>query len=120
MRKILVVDDEPEIVALIKKRLETSGYAVITASDGAECMKKVHEDRPDLILLDIVMPNQDGLSTFYQLKNDDSTRPIPIIMLTARGETQSIYEAQKFGVIEYFIKPCNWGDLLKCIKKYLE
>ena len=119
-KKILVVDDEHEIVALIKGRLEASGYSVIVAYDGEEGIKKVNEDRPDLILLDIVMPNKDGLTMFKQLKNDDSTRRIPVLLLTARGETSSIIEAERFGVTEYFIKPCDWEQLLECIQKYLK
>ena len=119
MRKILVVDDDREIVGLIKKRLETHGYAVVTAFDGNEGIAKVHAESPDLILLDMVMPNKDGLTMFRQLKNDEATRTIPVIMLTAKGETSAVLEAQKFGVTEYFIKPCEWDDLLKCIKTYL-
>jgi DNA-binding response OmpR family regulator len=119
MKKILVVDDEPEIVELTKKRLERQGYAVITAFDGVEGIKKVGQEKPDLILLDIVMPKQDGLSMFYQLKKDEATRNIPVILLTAKGETSSVLDAQKLGVTEYFIKPYDWDALLECIKGYL-
>jgi len=120
MKKILVVDDDLEIVALLKKRLETQGFSVITAFDGEEGIKKVYGEKPDLILLDIVMPNKDGFTMFNQLKNDDSTRRTPIILLTAKGETSFLLEAQRFGAMEYFIKPCDWDSLLKCIKKYLD
>jgi DNA-binding response OmpR family regulator len=119
MKKILVVDDDPDIVELTKNRLVRQGYYVVTAFDGVEGIRKVNQEKPDLILLDIVMPKQDGLSMFYQLNNDEASRHIPVILLTAKGETSSVIEAQKFGVTEYFIKPYDWDSLLKCIKHCL-
>ncbi len=120
MRKILVVDDEPEVVAMIKKRLEKKGYSVATGTDGDECIQKATEEKPDLILLDISMPKRDGFNALRELKKDELTRRIPVIMLSGRGETQALFEGEKYGAIDYFFKPCDWEELLKYIRKYTE
>jgi adenylate cyclase len=117
-KKILVVDDEADTVAFTKKRLEKFGYEVVTACDGEEGIKQVTEGKPDLILLDIMMPRMNGLTMLRHLKNEEATRCIPIILLTGRGETSSVFEAQKYGGMEYFVKPCDWEALVKCIRKY--
>lgn len=118
-RRILVIDDEPEVVDLLKKRLEKAGYQVMTATDGPQGFKAAVEQKPDLILLDIIMPDVDGLTVLRQLKAEESTSSIPVVMVTAKGMTDSIFEAQKFGATDYIIKPFQWSELLKFIKRYL-
>jgi len=118
--KILVVDDEPEVVAMIKKRLEKSGYVIFTGSDGDQCVAQAHAQKPDLILLDIMMPTRDGFNALRELKKDEATRRIPVVMLSGRGETQALFEGEKYGAIDYFFKPCDWQELLKYIRKYTE
>jgi len=117
--KILVIDDEPDIVKMLKTRLETGGYQVIAARDGIEGFKKAREQRPDLILLDIIMPEVDGLTVLRRLRSDEATCGIPVIMLTAKGMTDSIFEAQIYGATDYIIKPFRLSELLKFIKRYL-
>lgn len=116
---ILVIDDEPEVVGLLKKRLEKTGYKVITAIDGMEGFKKACEKKPDLILLDIIMPRVDGLDILRRLRAEESTCEIPVVMVTAKGRTDSIFEAQTYGATDYIIKPFQWSELLRFIKRYL-
>jgi len=117
--KILVIDDEPEVVELLKKRLERIGYQVITATDGMGGFKKACEQKPDLILLDIIMPEVDGLTVLRRLRAEEATCEIPVIMVTAKGRTDSIFEAQRYRATDYIIKPFEWSELLKLIKRYL-
>ena len=118
--RILVVDDEPDIVLMIRMILEAKGFAVITASDGEEGLQKAIAEKPDLILLDIIMPKKDGFKMLSEIKKDDSVRDIPVILLTAKGETSSLFEAKRFGATDYIIKPVMAQDLLKYIGRYLK
>lgn len=117
--KILLVDDEPEVVQILSKRLSREGYAVVTATNGREGLRRALEERPQLILLDIVMPECDGFSVLRELKAQESTREIPVIMVTARSETGVLLEGQKYGAVDYFIKPLDWHQLLRYIRRYL-
>lgn len=118
-KKILVVDDEPELVAMVKMRLEANQYQVVTATDGAEGLAKALEELPDLILLDIAMPKMDGLQVLRQLKHDRRTRRIPVIMLTASGGSSAIMDSQELQAADYFIKPFDSQELLALIQRYL-
>ena len=82
-KKILVVDDEPEIVELLKSRLTVSGYDVVTAGDGATALRKVRDEKPDLLILDMMLPDIQGSTICAQVKGDEKTSFIPIILLTA-------------------------------------
>jgi two-component system alkaline phosphatase synthesis response regulator PhoP len=117
--KILAIDDEPEVVELLKKRLEKAGYEVVTATGGKEGFKKAIEQKPDLILLDIIMPEVDGLTVLRKLKTEETTTRIPVIMVTAKGMTGSIFEAKSYGATDYIIKPFQWNELLRFVKRYL-
>jgi CheY-like chemotaxis protein len=81
--KVLVIDDEPDVVFLMETRLEAKGYQVISANNGKDGISLAHSEKPDLILLDIMMPDMDGFQVLETLKADPSTRPIPVIGLTA-------------------------------------
>ncbi|KPK97121.1 MAG: hypothetical protein AMJ95_10765 [Omnitrophica WOR_2 bacterium SM23_72] len=118
-RRVLVIDDEIEVVELFKKRLEKAGYQVLTATDGPQGFKAAVEQKPDLILLDIIMPDVDGMTVLRQLKAQESTSNIPVLMVTAKGMTDSIFEARKYGATDYIIKPFQWDELLKFVKRYL-
>lgn len=118
-KKILVVDDEPEVVQLVGRRLQREGYAVITAVSGRDGFAKARTEIPHLILLDVIMPDGDGFSILKELKTDETTREIPVIMVTARSETDALLEGQRYGASDYFIKPVDWRQLLHYIKRYL-
>lgn len=117
-KKILVIDDEPDLLELVKKRLEASGYKVVTAQNGIEGFEKAKEEKPNLILLDIMMP-VDGFKVLTQLKADRDTSYIPTIMLTYKGESALIFEAERLGATDYVIKPFDSKTLLSLIKRYV-
>ena len=119
-KKILVVDDEPDVVRILSKSLMADGFEVITANDGLECIAKVENEPPDLILLDNIMPNMDGQAVLEKLKASKETEEIPIIMVTALADEKDITSAQKGGAIEYVVKPFNYNVLLKQIKQSLK
>ncbi|MDA0989517.1 MAG: response regulator [Verrucomicrobia bacterium] len=118
MKKILLVDDEPDFSAMIQMRLEASGYAVVTAINGADGIALAERERPDLIMLDVMMPGMDGFETLRRFRKINATQSTPVIMLTARGESRSIFKAQNLGVTDYLIKPCDSKELLQLVAKY--
>jgi len=118
-KKILVVDDEPEFLTLIGEQLRANGYEVFLAADGTEGLQKAQQEIPNLILLDVVMPNMNGVDMLATLKRKSETRGIPVVMLTAKGETDMILQMQKMGAVDYFIKPFKPEELLAYIKRYI-
>ena len=117
-KTVLAVDDEPDILEAVKDLLEDFGYQVVTCSSGAEAMVKLNELTPHLILLDISMPKMSGLDVLMQLKNNPKTSSIPVIMLTAKMETETIWKAQKMGAVDYIVKPFKADELLKWVRIY--
>lgn len=109
---ILVVDDEPINRNLIERRLEREGYRVLTAENGREAVDKTREERPDLVLLDVMMPVMDGLEACRLIKDDAATQDIPIIFLSARDETQTKVNALALGANDYISKPFKVEELL--------
>ena len=118
-KKILVVDDEENIRKLLEARLKANQYLVITASTGAEALEKAESEAPDLILLDIMMPELDGLEVLRKLKSKFETSSIPVIMLTGKMDTGTIFNAQELEAKDYIIKPFEPQELLDLIKKYI-
>ena len=116
--KILLVDDEPEVLEFLKKRLEKEGFLVSTAKDGVEGLQKAQSELPDLILLDIIMPNKDGFTMLKELRAEESLRSIPVIIVTAKGETSAVFEGQELRATDYLIKPVDFEQLLKYIRRY--
>lgn len=116
-RKILTCDDEKHIVRLIQVNLERQGYEVITAYNGAECLEKVKEDRPDLIVLDVMMPEMTGFEVLDTLKKDPETESIPVIMLTARAQDSDVLRGWQSGVECYLTKPFNPMELIAFVKR---
>jgi two-component system, OmpR family, alkaline phosphatase synthesis response regulator PhoP len=111
-RKILLVDDEPDIVSMTRMRLEASGYEVFTASDGQEGYGMAKEQKPDLLILDLMLPKMDGFQVCRMLKSDEHFRNIPIIMLTAKSQKEDKDYAQKLGVDFFLTKPYEAKELL--------
>ncbi len=111
MATILVVDDEPSILKLVSTSLELRGYTIITAHDGVEALDKAFEHRPDLILLDIMMPKMDGNEVRRRLLKDERTKDIPIVHLSAVGDFQKQAQALDEGVVDYITKPFSPNDL---------
>lgn len=117
--KILVVDDDKDLVNMLVSRLKVQGYEVIPAYDGAEALRMAGSESPDLILLDIIMPVLDGLTVLRRLREAKETKETPIIMITAKGTSRAIFEAQGLGTTDYIIKPINLEELLKIIARYV-
>jgi two-component system alkaline phosphatase synthesis response regulator PhoP/two-component system response regulator VicR len=119
-KKILAVDDERHIVRLVQVNLERAGYQVITAFDGKEALKKVESDKPDLIVLDVMMPHMDGFEVLKHLKSNDTTKDIPVVMLTAKAQDADVFRGWASGVDCYLTKPFNPLELLTFVKRIFE
>jgi len=104
-RKILIVDDEPELVALLEMSLGGEGYSIASAGSGAEALQKVLADRPDLILMDVMLPDVSGTRLTGQIKNDPRTSGIPVIMLTAKDSATDVIVGLNMGADDYVTKP---------------
>ncbi len=118
--KVLVVDDEPNIVQTLKDRLEMNDYQVFVAQNGAEGLKTAQEQSPDVILLDVIMPIMDGHEMLEQLRQQDWGKQISVIMLTARSQAQDIARARACGIEDYIIKPFDLSELLEKIENIVE
>ncbi len=119
-KKILVADDEPDILRTISIMLEGEGYDVITATNGEDAVHKARSDNPDLIILDIMMPQMDGLEAQGRLKNDASTSNIPVIFLTAKSSMPDKIKGLRLGVDDYITKPFDSDELLARMELILE
>lgn len=120
-KKILVVDDEPDILLTVGQMLELNGFEVIRAKDGSECMDKLNECQtdPDLIILDIMMPNISGWDVAAKLKENSKWKDIPIVFLTAKGDTMSVGMGG-LAAVDYIVKPFDIKDLVIRVKKILK
>ncbi|MGE4234408.1 MAG: response regulator [Bacteriovoracia bacterium] len=104
--KILLAEDDPSIQAIAKLALsKTGGHTVSVVKDGREVLEFVSKDKPDLILLDVMMPILDGFQTCIQLKQNDTTKQIPIIFLTAKAQSHEVQHGMNLGAIGYILKP---------------
>lgn len=105
MSKILLVDDDPLMVRMYQKKLTSDGYSVTTAGDGEEALKKLSEEVPDLMLLDIMMPKMNGLEVLKKMKADNKTKSVPVIMLTNIGGSDDDAErGLELGAVAYLTK----------------
>jgi two-component system cell cycle response regulator len=130
LKKILVIDDLPENVFLLQDRLETEGFEILTAYDGRSGINKAVNELPDLVLLDVMMPEMNGIEVCNTLANNPSTACIPIILVTAKSGAEDTKEGLEAGAFDYIKKPFNKVELLARInsalklseaqKKYLE
>ncbi len=103
-KKVLIVDDEKEIVKAISEHLVWSGFQVASAADGEEGLQQAEAFKPDLILLDILMPKMDGIEMLRQLKKEESTKDIPVIVLTNLDSLEKVAESVEAGSAQYLIK----------------
>jgi DNA-binding response OmpR family regulator len=119
-KKILVIDDEPLFVDMLKVRLEHAGYKVVAAFDGQGGLHKAKSERPDLIILDVMLPSMDGYTVCRLLKFDETFRRIPIIMLTVRSQNSDKETGKAVGADAYIAKPYEAEVLINQIKRLLE
>lgn len=118
-KRILAVDDQRQVARLVQVHLERAGFEVTLAYDGAEALEKVREIRPDLVVLDVMMPGIDGFEVLRRLKEDPETEPIPVIMLTARSESDDALEGYDRGAQWYLAKPVDPAELLNYVNNVL-
>jgi two-component system alkaline phosphatase synthesis response regulator PhoP len=118
-KKILIVEDEPDILQLVKLYLEKEGFRTSTAVNGAQALKKVKEDKPDLIVLDLMLPEIDGLEVCKRLRSVPDTAMLPIIMLTAKAEESDTVIGLELGADDYVAKPFSPKALVARIKALL-
>jgi CheY-like chemotaxis protein len=118
-RHILVVDDDPLVVKILREPLERAGYKVNVARQGLEALQKVKETRPDLIILDILMPLMDGFKVARFLKFDKRYKDIPIIVLTSRATEGERKMGEKVGANEYLYKPFRLPHVMNVVQRYM-
>lgn len=106
-KKILLIDDEVDLVDLLQGRLEGAGYEVFVANSGEAGLKMAHEAKPDLILLDVMMPNLNGYQVCRELKKDEQTKRIPVMILTAKVQESDKYWGKECGADDYVTKPVD-------------
>lgn len=120
MKHILAVDDEKSIRRLIEVNLERAGFRVTTACDGLEALEKFQAERPDMVVLDWMMPRMDGFEVLTRLKADPATAEVPVILLTSKAQDQDMFSGWKAGADLYLTKPFNPGELVTFVKQILE
>jgi DNA-binding response OmpR family regulator len=118
-KTIVLVEDEEHVRQMVSKMLSKSGYSVQEAVDGLDGLRKIDAQKPDLIIADVMMPNLDGLLLIKALKGHHDTKTVPVIFLTAKGDTRSMIEGINAGAKYYVTKPFQMDDLLSKVSKIL-
>ncbi len=117
MVKIIVVDDDPDLLLVVSTFLEKEGFEVVCFESGEECLEKLEKNKPDLILMDLMMPGLDGWETTEKIKSNPATKDIPVVMLTVKGEREdklkSFHETKCDG---YIVKPVDRKELVKVVR----
>ena len=116
-KRVLIIDDETDLLEALDSWLGSYGYEVSTAKDGAEGLSRAKELRPDLVILDISMPKMDGFEVLSLIRADTQTALTPVVMLTAKGRTENIFEAEKLRAVDFLIKPFDATELLTSVRK---
>ena len=116
--KILVVDDEPDTVSLLAYTLTRAGYSVLKAHDGRSCLATVAAEAPDLIILDVMMPDMDGLQVLQALRQSGQNHA-PVVFFTAKGRAEDVLAAMEAGAFHYLVKPTSRDKLLETVRAAL-
>ena len=119
VKKILVIEDEDDILSLIESGLKALGYVVVTAKDGLSGLELARSQKPDLIILDVMLPKMDGYNVCRMLKYDKQYNSLPILMLTARGQQADKDIIKEIKADAYILKPFDWDHLVKEINRLL-
>lgn len=119
-RKILVVDDDPNALRLIGYTLEQEGYQVVSAGDGLEGVNKAQDERPDLVVLDVMLPGLDGYEVCRQLRQQPETAALPILMLSAKARQDDKDVGLKMGADDYLAKPADPSAIVDRVKALLD
>ena len=119
-KKILLVDDSPSTLMMERMVLQREPFDLVTANSGEEAVEKAMAERPDLVLLDVVMPGINGFEVCRRLREHEDTRGVPIIMVTTRGESQNMESGFAAGCTDYVTKPINSLELMTKVKTHLK
>jgi len=120
-KTVLVVDDEPDVVIGMRAMLEAEGYAVLEASNGIEALEVIEAQRPDLVVLDVLMPGMDGWETLRRMQSNDELREIPVLMLTALDQPKNVRQGIDLGCTFYYTKPVtDYEDFLLVVRRIIE
>jgi len=117
-KKILVVDDA-ETILMMERMILGKSYTVVTAKDGEKALAVAASEKPDLIILDIVMPNMDGFEVCRRIKSDENTKSIPVIMVTTKGDSSNVEKGFQSGCNDYVTKPISGAELLSKVRSHL-
>lgn len=123
MRKpctILVVDDEPYMIRLLQHHIERAGYRLVKATNGREALERIAEDQPDLIIMDVMMPEINGLEVLAELRNHEQTKNLPVIIMTANAQRFTREQAEAAGVSAFLTKPFSPTQLMTEVRRHLE
>lgn len=118
-KRVLIVDDNQDAIHILTAVLKRGGYLVSVAKNGVDAIDKVREEQPALILLDIMMPKMDGFEVCQEIKGNEETRNIPILMITARKDAESRKRGLEVGASEYLVKPIHPAEVLRKVQEYL-
>lgn len=115
--KILVVDDDEHILRSLSQYLELEDFNVVSASSGPEALKLFEQEKPDLLVLDVMMPGMDGFQVLEALRGNPETAGVPVLMLTARDQHNDILKGYQMGATSYLVKPFNLDELVEAIRE---
>jgi len=119
-KKVLVVDDEPDIVRLVEISLKLCNYEVATAGNGKDALRMIKEAPPDLVLLDVMMPEMSGYEVCQAIRSNPATKALPVVMLTAKGQKGDAEKGLEVGADDYIIKPFDPYDLGEQVSRFLQ
>jgi DNA-binding response OmpR family regulator len=119
-KKILLIDDSPTAILWQRMILDEDKYDIVVATDGEEGIRVARAERPDLVLLDVMMPRMSGFEALRAMRADDDLRDIPVIMVTTRGEMPNVMQGYESGCNEYITKPVDRAELLMKVRSYLQ
>jgi len=120
-QKVLIIEDDRFLRELIARKLSDNDFVTVEAMDGEEGIKKVKEEKPDLILLDLILPSIDGFEVLSQIKKDENLKSIPVIILSNLGQKEEVEKGLKMGAVDYLIKAhFTPGEIIEKIKNVLK
>lgn len=120
MSKILVIDDEEDIVTILQQRLEAEGFEVDSSYESPAGLKKIKDTKPDLVLLDVMMPQMNGFQLCRAVRADPAINNIPILMVTAKGQESDKFWGKECGASDYMVKPFEFSDLISKIRSLIQ
>lgn len=121
MKKILLIEDDPFLASLLGNRLKKEGFELVVAKSGTEANKVLRAEKPDLVLLDIILPGKSGFEVLEEIKTDPQVSKTPVMIISNLGQEMDIERGKEFGVVEYIVKAqVSIDDLVKKVKDYLQ